>query len=54
MTSSGNRDREAWTRFIEEREREKQPKRPRKKKQPESSREELEQVLDDLTKEPKP
>jgi len=47
MTSS--REREAWTRFIEERERAKQPKRPRRKKEPQPTPQELEQALDDLT-----
>jgi hypothetical protein len=52
---SSNRERAAWTKFVEDHERAKQPtKRPRRKKEPQRSPQELEQALDDLTKERSP
>jgi len=41
-------EREAWTKFVEQREREKQRKRPRAKKQSGPSQQEPEAALDDL------
>jgi hypothetical protein len=41
-------ERRKWTKFVEQREREKKVKRPRTKKQPETAPAELEAALDDL------
>jgi hypothetical protein len=41
-------ERREWTKFVEQREREKKVKRPRTKKQPETAPAELEAALDDL------
>jgi hypothetical protein len=45
MSSS---ERKAWARFVEERERAKQPKRPRAKKQRGPTQQEMETALDEL------
>jgi hypothetical protein len=50
---SGSREREAWTKFVEQHEREKQRKRPRAKKQSGPTPEEMEAALDDLVGENK-
>jgi len=47
--SRSSREREAWTKFVEQREeRETKAKRPRARKSPQPSPEELEAALDDL------
>jgi hypothetical protein len=48
---SSSRERQAWTAFVEQREREKKAKRPRAKKQRGPTPEELEAALDDLVSE---
>jgi hypothetical protein len=45
---SSNRERQAWAQFIKERERAKQPKRPRAKKQRGPTQQEMETALDEL------
>ena len=47
-------ERQAWTAFAEQREAEHKKKRPRPKKDPKLSAQELEQALDSLTEERKP
>jgi hypothetical protein len=49
---SSNREREAWTKFIEERER--KAKRSRTRKPPQPTPEEMEAALDDLVRDSKP
>ena len=45
------REREQWTRFVEEREAEQKAKRPRSRRSPRPTPAELEQALDDLVDE---
>jgi hypothetical protein len=51
MTS--NREREAWTKFAEQREAEGKKKRPKKEPSPQKKAD-AEKALDDLTRESKP
>jgi hypothetical protein len=52
MTS--DRERQQWTQFIARREREKQPRKPRAKKQRGPTQQEMAAALDDLVGEYKP